>query len=93
MSLAVVSMLLTGLSSLAIRLVDESRAQIAADAAALAGVIGGESAAARLALINGAVLCEFMSESIVSVQACIGSVKARAYAREQQVDVVPTLKP
>ena len=93
MSLAVVSMLVTGLSSLTVRLVDESRAQIAADAAALAGVMGGESAAQRLALMNGAVVCEFMSESIVSVQTCIGSTTARAYAREQQVDVVPTLKP
>jgi len=93
MSLGVVSMLVTGLSSLAMRLVDESRAQIAADAAALAGVIGGESAAQRLALMNGAVLCEFVSESIVSVQACVGSMTARAYAREQQVEVVPTLKP
>jgi hypothetical protein len=86
-------MLLTGLSSLEMRLVGESRAQIAADAAALAGVIGGESAARRLALMNGAVLCEFVSESIVSVRACMGSMTARAYAREKQVDEVPTLKP
>ena len=81
------------------RLVDESRAQIAADAAALAGVIGGEPASQRLALMNGAVLCEFMSEKIVSVQVCIGSMTAKAYAREQQVDReeqvndLPTLKP
>jgi hypothetical protein len=93
MSLAVMSMLLTGLSSLTTRLVRESRAQIAADAAALAGVIGGESAARRLALMNGAVLCEFVSESIVSVRVCLGSMTARAYAREHQVDEVPTLKP
>lgn len=92
-SLAVVSMLLTGLSSLATRLVRDSRAQIAADAAALAGVIGGESAAQRLALINGAVLCKFTSEIIISVQVCIGSTTAQAFAREQQVDGVPTLKP
>lgn len=98
-SLAVLTMLLTGLSSLTLRLVRESRAQIAADAAALAGVIGGESAAQELALINGAILCEFTSESIVSVQVCIGSTTARAFAREQQVDReeqaddLPTLKP
>lgn len=81
------------------RLVRESRAQIAADAAALAGVIGGEPAAQELALMNGATLCEFISESIVSVQVCIGPTTARAFAREQQVeheeqvDEVPTLKP
>lgn len=98
-SLAVLTMLLTGVSSLSMRLVRESRAQIAADAAALAGVIGGESAAQELALMNGATLCEFRSESIVSVQVCIGSTTARAFAREQQVereeqvDDVPTLKP
>lgn len=92
-------MLLTGISSLSIQLVRESRAQIAADAAALAGVIGGESAARELALINGATLCEFTSESIVSVQVCTGSTTARAFAseqqveREEQVDDVPTLKP
>ncbi|MHB1128450.1 MAG: hypothetical protein ACYC06_00135 [Ilumatobacteraceae bacterium] len=93
MSLAVVSILLTGLSSLSIRLVRDSRAQIAADAAALAGVIGGESAAQRLALVNGAVLCEFVRESVVAVRVCIGSTTARAYAREQQDDEMPTLKP
>lgn len=75
------------------RLVRESRAQIAADAAALAGVIGGESAARRLALMNGAVLCEFMSDSVIAVRACIGSTTARAYAREQQDHEMPTLKP
>lgn len=92
-SLAVVSMLLTGLSALAMRLVQESRAQIAADAAALAGVSGGEPVAQRLAVMNGAVLCEYVSESEVAVQVCIGSTTARAYAREQQVPGVPTLKP
>lgn len=93
MSLAVVSVLLTSLSSLAVRSVRDSRAQIAADAAALAGVIGGEGAAQRLAEMNGAVLCEYTSESVVAVRVCIGSAMARAYAREQQVPAVPTLKP
>lgn len=93
MSFAVISVLVTGLSLMATRLVRESRAQIAADAAALAGVIGGESAAYRLASMNGAILCEFTNESVVAVRVCIGSTTARAYAREQQVDVMPTLKP
>lgn len=93
MSFAMVSLLLTAISSLAIRLVGESRAQIAADSAALAGVLGGESTARRLALMNGAVLCEFRSDSIVSVRVCAGSKSARAYAREEQVVEVPTLNP
>ena len=93
MSFAMVSMLLTALSSLAIRLVGESRTQIAADSAALAGVLGGESASERLALMNGAILCEFTSDSIISVRVCAGSKSARAYAREEQVVEMPTLKP
>ena len=93
MSLAVVSMLLTGLSSLAARLVDETRTQIVADAAALAGVIGGESLARRVAGMNGAVLCEYVNEEVVAVQVCIRSTMALAYAREQQDDGMPTLKP
>ncbi|MEO5974566.1 MAG: pilus assembly protein TadG-related protein [Ilumatobacteraceae bacterium] len=92
-SLAVMSVLLSGLSSLTVQLVGETRAQIAADASALAGVIGGEPSAERLALKNGAVLCEFTNDSIVSVRVCIGSMSARAFAREQQVDEMPTLKP
>lgn len=84
-SLAIVSMLLTGLSGLAMRLVRDSRVQIAADAAALAGVIGGEPAAYRLAAMNGAVLCGYASGSDVAVRVCIGATAARAYAREQQV--------
>lgn len=93
MSLAVVSMLLTGLSSLAMRLIQDSRAQIAADAAALAGVIGGESAARRLAAMNGAVLCNFAREPVVAVRACIGSESAWAYARKEEEPEVSTLKP
>lgn len=93
MSLAVVSMLVTGLSSLAARLVYETRTQIAADAAALAGVIGGESLAQRVAVMNGAVLCEYSDEEVVAVRVCIGSTTASAYAREQQDDEMPTLKP
>ena len=92
-SLAVMSVLLSGLSALAVKLVGETRAQIAADASALAGVIGGEPAAERLALMNGAVLCEFANESIVAVRVCVGSMSARAFAHEQQVDELPTLKP
>lgn len=92
-SLAVVSVLLTGLSSVSMRLIRDSRAQIAADAAALAGVIGGESAAQRVAAMNGAVLCEYVSEQVVTVRVCLGPVAAQAYAREQEVEGMPTLKP
>ncbi len=92
-ALGVVSVLLTGLSSVSMRLVRDSRAQIAADAAALAGVIGGESAAQRLAVMNGVVLCGYVNESVVAVRVCLGPVVAQAYAREQEVEEMPTLKP
>lgn len=63
------------------RLVDKQQAQLAADAAALAGVVGGREAAERLAVANNGVLTEFVvngSEVIVEVQVGDESARARA---------------
>ncbi len=63
------------------RLVDQQQAQLAADAAALAGVVGGRAAAERLATANEAVLTDFVVEGdevIVEVQ--VGGESARARA-------------
>ena len=63
------------------RLVDKQQAQLAADAAALAGVMGGRDAAERLAIANDGVLTDFVvsgSEVIVEVQ--VGGESARARA-------------
>lgn len=63
------------------RLVDKQQAQLAADAAALAGVVGGRVAAERLATANDAVLTEFVvtgDEVMVAVQVGDESAQARA---------------
>ena len=63
------------------RLVDKQQAQLAADAAALAGVVGGRDAAERLATANDGVLIDFLvtgDEVIVEVQ--VGDESAQAGA-------------
>lgn len=57
-ALAVVMMVAT--AQFAGRVVAREQAQIAADAAALAGTVGGEAAAAQLARSNGAELVSFV---------------------------------
>ncbi len=63
------------------RIVDKQRAQLAADAAALAGVVGGRDAAERLAAANGAVLTEFVvAGDEVMVEVHVGNEVAQARA-------------
>jgi hypothetical protein len=64
-----------------LRLVDRGRAQIAADAAALAATTGGRSAAARLAAGNGAVLTSYIEEGgAVTVAVQVDGQQATARA-------------
>jgi len=59
------------------------QAQTAADAAALAGLQGGQAAAARLAAVNGGVLMSFQQDgSTITVVVRTGSVRARARATD-----------
>ncbi|MCE9621120.1 MAG: helicase/secretion neighborhood TadE-like protein [Actinomycetia bacterium] len=63
------------------RLIDKQQAQLAADAAALAGVVGGRVAADRLATANDAVLTDFVvtgDEVLVVVRVGDESARARA---------------
>jgi len=63
------------------RLVDQQHAQLAADAAALAGVVGGREAAERLAAANDGVLTVFIvsgDEVFVEVRVADESAQARA---------------
>lgn len=63
------------------RLIESQQAQLAADAAALAGVVGGREAAERLAAANGATLVSFVAvgdEVIVEVMIGTESAQARA---------------
>lgn len=57
--LAFAALVAVGAARLGAAVVGEHRAQVAADAAALAGVSGGEVAARDLAVANGALLLSF----------------------------------
>jgi len=73
-----VTMALVGLAG---HVVDSARASRAADAAALAGVTGGSSAAARLAAVNDATLVAFVrTGETVTVTVRVGSAEADARA-------------
>ncbi|MGE0877422.1 MAG: hypothetical protein AB7L13_01155 [Acidimicrobiia bacterium] len=65
---------------------DHARARTAADAAALAGVVGGESAARQLADANGARLERFARHGPeVTVDVRVRRARASARARPTQV--------
>jgi hypothetical protein len=57
--IAMAAVALVGIGALSARIVDRTRAQTAADAAALAATTGGRDAAARLAAANGGVLVAY----------------------------------
>ena len=64
-----------------VRLVDKQQAQLAADAAALAGVVGGRVAADRLAKANEGVLTMFaVTGDEVFVEVWVGDELAQARA-------------
>ena len=64
-------------------LVDRQRAQAAADAAALAGVVDGRTAAAAIAAANGAVLVEWSEAGAeVTVTVVVDGVRAVARATD-----------
>ena len=63
------------------RLVDQQQAQLAADAAALAGVVGGRDAAERLAAANDGVLTDFVVDGHeVMVEVRVGNEWSQARA-------------
>ena len=65
------------------RLIDRGRAQTAADAAALAGTIGGEAAAQRLASSNGGHLIGYHEAGdTVEVVVDVGGERATARATD-----------
>ncbi len=82
--LAVVALLVVSMAATAQfagRLVTREQAQIAADAAALAGTVGGRSAAVDLAGVNGGVLLSFaVVGDIVEVVVRVDDATATARA-------------
>lgn len=74
-------MVLVGLAHLGHLALDAARADTAADAAALAGVVHGPGAAARLARADGAVLVAFERlDDDVTVTVRVGSATSTARA-------------
>jgi hypothetical protein len=76
-----------GLTAVATRMTDRSRAQTAADSAALAGVTGGAAAASTLAARNGGALVSFVERQVVggvevTVQVTVGDERAQARASD-----------
>ena len=80
---ALTSAVLTAMVPWVAELGDRQQAQIAADAAALAGVTGGRSASARLAVANDATLISWRlvgDDVIVTVE--VGAQRASARATD-----------
>lgn len=86
---------LCGLVVVSNHIIDQTRAQIAADAAALGAVYGGESEAREIALRNGAemVIGTTQDNGVQSVQVRVGRQYATANARDTWAQVLPTLAP
>ncbi len=77
---ALVVVVMVATAQFGARLVDRVQAQAAADAAALAGVSGGRSAATRLASANGGVLLSFAAVGDdVQVVVRVGDASAAAH--------------
>lgn len=78
---AVLVVMLVAVAQFGARLVAREQAQVVADAAALAGVVGGRGEAERMAIANGGVLMTFQSggdEVVVGVQVGGETATARA---------------
>lgn len=76
----VVVLSMMGLARFGARVLAHEQAQVAADAAALAGVDGGRPAATRFARANGAVLVSFVREPD-AVRVVVEVAGERAVAR------------
>ena len=78
-----VALLVLHETKLSVAAADRARAQTAADAAALGGVVDGEEAAADLARSNGATLLSFVDDGD-RVQVRVGFHDAVATARAER---------
>lgn len=82
-TIVLVALMAFGVGELGTAAIDRSRAQNAADAAALAGVPGGRAASARLARSNGGTLVSFERRGwVVTVVVEVGGASARARATD-----------
>ena len=95
LSCAITSLVLGCLVVVSTHIIDQTQAQIAADASALGVIYGGESVARDIALRNGAQLVSITIEDnmVQSVMVRIGSQYATAFARDSWAQLLPTMSP
>ena len=95
LSSAFTALSLGGLVIVSTHLIDQTRAQIAADAAALGAVYGGEPVAQEIALRNGAQLVSSATQDdgVQSVRVRVGRQYATANARDSWAQQLPTMSP
>ena len=95
LSCAFTALTLGGLVVVSTHIIDQTRAQIAADAAALGAVYGGESTARDIASRNGAQLVNSATQDngVYSVRVRVGRQYAIANARDSWVQQLPTMSP
>lgn len=87
-AIVIVAWLVLQETKLSVAAADRARAQTAADAAALGGVVEGEGAAADLARNNGATLLSFVDEGD-RVQVRVGFRDAVSTARAERSETSP----
>jgi hypothetical protein len=95
LSCAVTALTLGGLVVVSTHIIDQTRAQIAADASALGAVYGGESVARDIALRNGAQLVSSATQDdgLHAVRVRFGRQYATAFARDSWAQELPTMSP
>ena len=88
-------MTLGGLVVVSTHIIDQTRAQIAADAAALGAVYGGESMARNIASRNGAQVVSSATQDngVHAVRVRVGRQNATATARDSWAQQLPTMSP
>ncbi len=95
LSCAITSLVLGCLVVVSTHIIDQTRAQIAADASALGAVYGGESVAQDIASRNGAQLVNSATQDngVQSVRVRVGRQYATANARDRWAQQLPTMSP
>ena len=95
LSCAFTALSLGGLVVVSTHIIDQTRAQIAADASALGAVYGGESMARHIALRNGAQLMSnaTQDDGVHAVRVRVGRQNATATARDSWAQQLPTMSP
>lgn len=95
LSCAITALVLGGLVVVSTCVIDQTRAQIAADASALGVIYGGESVARDIASRNGAQLVSSATQDngVQSVRVRVGRQYATANARDSWAQQLPTMSP